>query len=51
VWAEPAAGCLLPAARRVVERVGEGVRLGLVVCGGNATTGDVMAWSERFGLR
>ncbi|MXM66049.1 pyridoxal-phosphate dependent enzyme [Streptomyces sp. HUCO-GS316] len=51
VWAEPAAGCLLPAARRVVERVGDGVRLGLVVCGGNATTGDVMAWSERFGLR
>ncbi|WP_055537863.1 threonine/serine dehydratase, partial [Streptomyces neyagawaensis] len=33
VWAEPAAGCLLPAARQVVERVGEGARLGLVVCG------------------
>lgn len=51
VWAEPAAGCLLPAARQVLERVGDGARLGLVVCGGNATTGDVMAWSERFGLR
>ncbi|MCI3273843.1 threonine/serine dehydratase [Streptomyces cylindrosporus] len=51
VWAEPAAGCLLPAARRVLERVGEGARLGLVVCGGNATTGDVMGWAERFGLR
>ncbi|WP_405673478.1 threonine/serine dehydratase [Streptomyces sp. NBC_01530] len=51
VWAEPAAGCLLPAARRVLERVGEGARLGLVVCGGNATTGDVMDWAERFGLR
>ncbi|MFJ1969797.1 threonine/serine dehydratase [Streptomyces sp. NPDC087903] len=51
VWTEPAAGCLLPAARQVVDRVGEGVRLGLVVCGGNATTGDVIAWSERFGLR
>jgi threonine dehydratase len=51
VWAEPAAGCLLPAARRVLERVGEGARLGLVVCGGNATTGDVMAWATRFGLR
>ncbi|KOG35194.1 threonine/serine dehydratase [Streptomyces resistomycificus] len=51
VWAEPAAGCLLPAARQVLERVGEGARLGLVVCGGNATTGDVLAWSERFGLR
>ncbi|NEA98296.1 threonine/serine dehydratase [Streptomyces sp. SID13726] len=51
VWAEPAAGCLLPAARRVLERVGEGARLGLVVCGGNATTADVMGWAERFGLR
>ncbi|MFC9129922.1 threonine/serine dehydratase [Streptomyces sp. NPDC057099] len=51
VWAEPAAGCLLPAARRVLERVGDGARLGLVVCGGNATTGDMIAWSHRFGLR
>ncbi|MFR0354800.1 threonine/serine dehydratase [Streptomyces sediminimaris] len=51
VWAEPAAGCLLPAARQVLERVGERARLGLVVCGGNATTGDVMGWAERFGLR
>ncbi|MGA5582225.1 threonine/serine dehydratase [Streptomyces thermodiastaticus] len=51
VWAEPAAGCLLPAARRVCERAGGRVRLGLVVCGGNATTADVMGWAERFGLR
>ncbi|MEV5433278.1 threonine/serine dehydratase [Streptomyces sp. NPDC052701] len=51
VWAEPAAGCLLPAARHVVERVGDGARLGLVVCGGNATTGDLIAWADRFGLR
>ncbi|MFH8612929.1 threonine/serine dehydratase [Streptomyces sp. NPDC018029] len=51
VWAEPAAGCLLPAARQVLERVGEGARLGLVVCGGNATTADVTAWADRFGLR
>ena len=50
VWAEPAAGCLLPAARRVVERVGGDVRLGLVVCGGNATVADVTAWAGRFGL-
>lgn len=50
VWAEPAAGCLLPAARRVLERVGDGARLGLVVCGGNATTGDVTKWAERFEL-
>ncbi|GGW30587.1 threonine/serine dehydratase [Streptomyces griseoloalbus] len=51
VWAEPAAGCLLPAARRVLERVGEGARLGLVVCGGNATTRDMIAWTEHFDLR
>ncbi|WP_018568528.1 threonine/serine dehydratase [Streptomyces sp. PsTaAH-124] len=51
VWAEPAAGCLLPAARQVRERVGADARLGLVVCGGNATTGDIMAWADRFGLR
>jgi threonine dehydratase len=51
VWTEPATGCLLPAARRVVERVGEEARIGMVVCGGNATTADVMAWSSRFGLR
>ena len=51
VWAEPAAGCLLPAARQVLERVGDDARLGLVVCGGNATTRDVMSWAERFGLR
>ncbi|MFI8166407.1 threonine/serine dehydratase [Streptomyces sp. NPDC085931] len=50
VWTEPAAGCLLPAARRVRERVGDGVRLGLVVCGGNATTGDMIGWARRFGL-
>lgn len=51
VWAEPAAGCLLPAAHRVLERVGEDARLGLVVCGGNATTADMAAWADRFGLR
>ncbi|MER7625545.1 threonine/serine dehydratase [Streptomyces sp. NPDC126503] len=51
VWAEPAAGCLLPAARRVLARVGEDARLGLVICGGNVTTADVADWAERFGVR
>lgn len=47
LWAEPAAGCLLPAARRIIaER--DDVKLGLVVCGGNATPADVMAWADRF---
>ncbi|MEB8337185.1 threonine ammonia-lyase [Streptomyces endophyticus] len=50
VWAEPAAGCLLPASRQVLARVGEGAKLGLVICGGNATTTDVSTLAERFGL-
>ncbi|MFD8724533.1 threonine/serine dehydratase [Streptomyces sp. NPDC059629] len=50
VWTEPAAGCLLPAARRVLERVGDGARIGLVVCGGNVTHQEIAEWTERFGL-
>lgn len=49
VWAEPAAGCLVPAAARVRDRVGGDVRLGLVVCGGNVSVADVAGWVERFG--
>ncbi|MBZ4018786.1 pyridoxal-phosphate dependent enzyme [Streptomyces purpurogeneiscleroticus] len=50
VWAEPAAGALLPAARQVVGRVGDEARIGLVLCGGNAATEDVMRWARDFGL-
>ncbi|QTD96330.1 threonine/serine dehydratase [Streptomyces cyanogenus] len=50
VWAEPAAGCLLPAARQVVERAGAGARIGLVVCGGNTAPGELTGWAGRFGL-
>ena len=50
VWAEPAAGCLVPAARQVIERVGGTARLGLVICGGNVTFADVRTWSDRFAL-
>jgi threonine dehydratase len=46
LWAEPAAGCLVPAARQVLARVGGDAKLGLVVCGGNATTEDVFRWSR-----
>jgi threonine dehydratase len=46
VWAEPAAGCLVPAARQVLDRVGGDAKLGFVVCGGNATTADVFRWSR-----
>ncbi|WP_216591893.1 pyridoxal-phosphate dependent enzyme [Streptomyces brasiliscabiei] len=50
VWTEPAAGCLLPAARQVLARVGADARLGLVVCGGNATPADIAEWARGFGL-
>ncbi|HET6257151.1 MAG TPA: threonine/serine dehydratase [Pseudonocardia sp.] len=48
VWAEPAAGCLVPAAVQVLDRVGPDARLGLVICGGNVTTADVGGWVQRF---
>jgi threonine dehydratase len=48
VWTEPSAGCLVPAAHRVLDRVGPDARLGLVICGGNVTTGDVAGWVARF---
>src|SRR5581483_4557757 len=51
LWAEPAAGCLIPAAKRVTQRVGIDARLGLVVCGGNVAFADVQGWVERFGLK
>jgi threonine dehydratase len=51
LWAEPAAGCLIPAARRVAERVGPDAVLGLVICGGNVAFADVEAWVQRFGLK
>lgn len=44
VWAEPAAGCLLPAARRVLAKTGDDTRLGLVICGGNSTIDDITAY-------
>lgn len=50
VWIEPADGSLLPAARQVLDRVGADARLGLVLAGGNAPTGDVRAWADQFGL-
>jgi threonine dehydratase len=51
LWAEPGAGCLIPAAQRVVQRVPKDAKLGLVVCGGNVAFADVQGWVERFGLK
>jgi threonine dehydratase len=63
-WVEPAAGCLVPAARRVIARTGGtgtggagtggagtggAGTLGLVLCGGNATLEQLAGWRERFG--
>jgi threonine dehydratase len=50
LWAEPAAGCLVPAAAALLSRIGPGARLGLVVCGGNVTADDLAGW-ERDLLR
>jgi threonine dehydratase len=50
LWAEPAAGCLVPAAREVVRRVGRDARLGLVICGGNMAHADLDGWIARFGI-
>ena len=50
LWVEPAAGCLVPAARRVIERVGSDARVALVLCGGNVSFSDVAGWIERFNI-
>jgi len=53
-WVEPAAGCLVPAARTVIERAAATgrpvVKLGLVLCGGNATVEQLAGWRQRFGV-
>lgn len=48
VLTEPAASCTLAAAEAVRGRLGE--HAVLVLCGGNASMGDVAAWRERFGV-
>lgn len=48
VWVEPATGCLVPAARQVVARVGDDASLGIVVCGGNVTAHDLRGWVDRL---
>jgi threonine dehydratase len=48
VWAEPADGSLLPAAEKLINRLGANVRLGLVLAGGNASTAEVYRWSQEL---
>lgn len=45
---EPAAAVTVVAARRVVEQVGPGARVAVVLCGGNVTLDDVAGWRARF---
>ncbi|MTD56568.1 threonine ammonia-lyase [Amycolatopsis pithecellobii] len=49
VWAEPAAGCLVPAAHEIAARVGQECRLGLLICGGNVDVSDFASWAARAG--
>jgi threonine dehydratase len=49
VWAEPAAGCLVPAARLVLDRVGVSA-FALVICGGNATTTEIREMASALDL-
>jgi threonine dehydratase len=48
LWVEPATGCLVPAASRVIERAHGDVALGFVVCGGNVTQRDVRGWFDHL---
>ena len=48
LWVEPATGCLVPAARQIIEHGPAGVSLGFVVCGGNVTQHDVRGWFDRL---
>jgi threonine dehydratase len=48
LWVEPATGCLVRAARQVIERAGGEASLGFVVCGGNVTHADVRSWVDRL---
>lgn len=50
LWVEPAAGCLIPAVRQVIDRVGSKAVIGLVLCGGNVSFREVAQWVDRFHL-
>ncbi|TWT10836.1 threonine/serine dehydratase [Reyranella sp. CPCC 100927] len=50
LWVEPAAGCLIPAAREVVKRAGADAMIGLVLCGGNTSVADMTRWVDRFSV-
>ncbi|GIH08269.1 serine/threonine dehydratase [Rhizocola hellebori] len=49
LWAEPASGCLIAAASRVIEQVGPDITLGLLICGGNVSYSDLAGWVSTVG--
>jgi threonine dehydratase len=46
---EPAAGCVLAAARRHADRFKSGDQVVLLLCGGNVAVDDLCGWRQRFG--
>ena len=50
VLCEPAAACVLTAARRVAPDLPADARLGLVLCGSNVALPDIEAWRAGFGV-
>lgn len=49
VLAEPAASCTLAAADAMADRFSDDDEVVLLLCGGNVSIADVVAWKERFG--
>jgi threonine dehydratase len=49
VLCEPAAACVLTAARRLAPTLPPDARIGLVLCGSNVALGDLEAWRTQFG--
>jgi threonine dehydratase len=48
VLCEPAAACVLTAARTRAPQFSEEARIGLVLCGSNVSLHDVDAWCREF---
>lgn len=46
IWVEPAAGALIPAAKRIVADLPADSVIGFVICGGNATIADVTGFLD-----
>lgn len=47
---EPAASCVVAAAMARKDKLPEGARIGLILCGSNVALDDVAAWRTQFGV-